>query len=322
MFATAERPEEGSGTDRDTSELTEAAGVLALAEAARDSVPRLATVLLEAGSSSALLEGRTRGRGRDAEVTRSLRARVTADDVAQWEQVVRDTLRRTPGTRLLAVTDPDYPSNLKTVPSPPLVIFVRGDLAAADARAVAVIGSRQTEDRFLQCAAEVASKLAATGVTVVSGLAAGIDAAAHSGALRAGGRTLAAIATGVDRVYPAEHGPLAAAIAGAGALISRQWPDTPPTRRGFRRRNAVTSGLAVATVVVDAGPTSGARLGARLAFEQHRRVVLLDHLPRRHEWARRLASRAGVVVARDADGVLDAVADLVGPAWPAQLTLF
>jgi DNA processing protein len=303
-------------------ETREAAAVLALAEAAGDAVPRLAELLLRAGSAIALLEGRVSLAPHDRRIARLLSGRVSQDVLQHWMAVVTDTLASSPATSLFTITDPAYPANLRGVPRPPLFVFVKGALRPDDVRAVAVVGSRRTEERHERSAFDIAVTLAGAGATVVSGLASGIDAAAHRGALAAGGRTIAAIATGVDRVYPSEHSLLSREVASSGALVSRSWPDTPPTRRGFRLRNEVTSGLSLATVVVDAGPTSGARLQARLALEQGRRIVLLEHLVEREEWARRLAGRAGVTVAAEPESVVEAVSDLLHAPRSTQLALF
>lgn len=306
----------------DAAASREAAAVLAVVETAGASAAALPALLLQAGGGLPLLEGRARLRGAAAGLARSLAARVGPDDVAHWATVVAGTLARSPGSRLLTLTEEGYPANLRSVPQPPLYLFVRGDLRATDRRAVAVVGSRDAGDDRCREAAEIASQLVASGVTVVSGLAAGIDAAAHAAALRAGGRTVGAIATGIDRVYPPANAALAAAIPQAGALVSRQWPDAPPTRRQFRLRNAVTSGLSLATVVVEAGATGGARLQARLTLEQRRRLVLLAPLVRREAWARRMAAQPDVHVAEDAGEVLPALDDLLGAPRAGQLSLF
>jgi len=295
---------------------------MALAEAARGRVPRLGALLLAAGSALAVVEGRANLPAKDRAVAQSLSSSLAVGALDHWESVLRETLGRTPGTRLITLTDPDYPRNLRTVAAAPLYLFVLGQMWHADERSVAVVGARRTSDEHLACAGEIATLLVQAGATVVSGLAAGIDAAAHRAALRAGGRTLAAVATGLERVYPPQHERLSAAIARRGALVSRSWPDAPPTSRAFRLRNVVTSGLSLATVVVDAGATGGARLQARLAVEQRRPVVLLSHLVQREEWAERLAGRRGVIVADGPAGVLDALREQLGAPVPAQLSLF
>ncbi len=147
---------------------------------------------------------------------------------------------------------------------------------------------------------------------VVSGLARGIDAAAHAGALSAGGRTIAVLGSGLACVYPPEHLELAAEIAVAGAVVSQWWPWTPPAPEQFRRRNAVSSGLALATVVVEASARSGARLQARLARSQGRLLCVSEAVAASEDWARVLVSASSAVVVRGAEDVLGA---LNGGTW-------
>jgi DNA processing protein len=207
-------------------------------------------------------------------------------DVGRWEAA---------GQRIVTVLDPDYPENLLAVHDRPPFLFIAGRLLASDARGVAVIGSRRASDAGLALAGEVAERLVEHGYTVVSGLAAGIDTAAHRSALASGGRTIAVIGTGLAHSYPPENAELQRRIADECAVISQFWPDTPPSRRTFPMRNAVMSGFALGTVVVEARSRSGARLQARLALNHGRPVFLLSSLLEQ-EWARALAERPGVHV--------------------------
>jgi DNA processing protein len=165
-----------------------------------------------------------------------------------------------------------YPSRLREIAAPPLALAVRGGLTAADDLAVAVVGARRASEYGRRMAAEIARGLAEAGVTVVSGLASGIDAAAHHAALLAGGRTVAVLGTGIDRVYPPWHRELSGAIAGRGALVSEFACGAPPRPFHFPRRNRVISGLALGTVVVEAAERSGSLVTARCALEQGREV--------------------------------------------------
>jgi DNA processing protein len=300
----------------------EAAAVLALVEAARDNIARLADVVETAGSALAVVEGRALLRGRAATIARTLAARIDRDTLDDWARVLGQTLARSPNTRIVTVTDPDYPTNLRRVAGRPLFLFVRGDLRRSDARAVAVVGTRQASRDGLAAAGDISATLAQAGITVVSGLAAGVDTAAHRAALAAGGRTVASIGTGVDRVFPQENSHLAETITRVGALVSRFWPDAPPRSASFPMRNVVTSGLALATVIVEAGPTSGARLQARLALEQQRPVILLERLVEREAWARRYAGRRGTIVAATPSEILAAVQSLEPTPSGHQLALF
>lgn len=197
--------------------------------------------------------------------------------------------------RLLTLTDSDYPENLKGVSDRPPLIFLAGRLEPADERAVAVIGSRRATSRGIVSARAIARALVGSGYTVTSGLAAGIDAAAHSAALEHGGRTIAVVATGLMRCYPPENRALQQRIAHEGAVLSRFWPEDPPTRQSFPLRNAVMSGISRASVIVEAGETSGARAQARFALAQGRPVLLMSSLLDQ-SWAAELASRPGAYV--------------------------
>ncbi|MFC8848645.1 MULTISPECIES: DNA-processing protein DprA [unclassified Micromonospora] len=213
------------------------------------------------------------------------------------------------GIGVHAFFDSTYPAQLLGIREMPPLLFSRGDLRVHD-RAVAVVGSRRASDDGLRIARAVATTLAGRGVTVVSGLASGIDTAAHLAALEAGGRTVAVIGTGIRRHYPAENRRLQDHIADVGLLISQFWPDAPPSRQSFPMRNAIMSGYAVATVVVEAGETSGARIQARLAL-QHGRPVVLTSQVMRCGWARTFADNPGVYVVHGTAQLLEAVDDIL-----------
>ncbi|MDG4792992.1 DNA-processing protein DprA [Micromonospora sp. WMMD1082] len=205
--------------------------------------------------------------------------------------------------------DDTYPAQLRGIREMPPLLFSRGDLRVHD-RAVAVVGSRSASEQGLRIARAVATALAGRGVTVVSGLAKGIDTAAHSAALEAGGRTVAVIGTGINRYYPAANRRLQDHITEVGLVISQFWPDAQPSRQSFPMRNAVMSGYAVATVVVEAGETSGARIQARLAL-QHGRPVVLTSQVMQCDWARRFAENPGVYVVHGTMELLEAVNDIL-----------
>jgi DNA processing protein len=170
--------------------------------------------------------------------------------------------------------DPSYPALLEHVSDPPLGLFVRGQpLTHRADLVVAVVGSRRATPYGRQVARLLGEELARAGVAVASGMARGVDGAAHQGALAAGGPTLAVWGTGPDRVYPPEHRQLAEAIAGSGALLTEYPPGTPPRRRHFPERNRILAGMARAVVVVEAAARSGALITARLALEEGREVL-------------------------------------------------
>ncbi|MGE0394573.1 MAG: DNA-processing protein DprA [Vicinamibacterales bacterium] len=176
------------------------------------------------------------------------------------------------GIACLAVTDTSYPVRLTTIPDPPPVIWLRGDPLSTAGPAVAIVGSRAASPVALEVAFSLAAGVARAGVTVVSGMARGVDGAAHRGALTAG-RTVGVLGSGVDVVYPRGHRTLAEAVVAHGALVSEFPPGTPPLAHHFPQRNRVISGLADAVVIVEAAERSGSLITARLALEQGRDVL-------------------------------------------------
>lgn len=208
------------------------------------------------------------------------------------------------GARLTTVLDPDYPANLRLVPNLPPFLFYRGTVEEGDAKSVAVVGTRTASPAGLQRAHRMSTLLAQEGVTVISGLARGIDTAAHQGALEAGGRTIAVMGTGITKCYPAENADLAERIVGNGALVSQFWPTRAPGTDTFPRRNVVTSGLSQGTVVIEASRTSGARMQARLALEHGKRVFLISSLVTDQQWARDYIHKRAAVEVHDVGEVL------------------
>jgi DNA processing protein len=217
------------------------------------------------------------------------------------------------GMRLVTVLDPDYPPNLKAVHDRPPILFIAGRITPSDAKAVAVVGARKATDAGLEQATQIAEHLTRTGHTVVSGLAAGIDTAAHTAALNNDGRTIAVIGTGLTRTYPPQNHALQRTIAERCAVISQFWPDAPPTKRSFPMRNATMSGIALATVVVEASETSGARTQARLALAHGRPVFLTKTLFERQPWAQQIAQRPGTHTIDSPAEITDAIKRLISP---------
>jgi DNA processing protein len=176
------------------------------------------------------------------------------------------------GYRLLVLGEPEYPPLLAATPDPPIALTVRGELLREDALAISIVGSRRATPYGRDTARRLSRDLASFGLTIVSGLARGIDAAGHEGALEAPGRTLAVLGSGLDQLYPPEHGKLAERIAARGAVLSEFDLDEPPHARNFPRRNRIITGLTLGTLVVEAAAKSGSLISARLALDQDREV--------------------------------------------------
>jgi DNA processing protein len=183
------------------------------------------------------------------------------------------------GVKMVALGEPGYPPLLGEIPSPPVMLFSKGSFSRMDSRAVAIVGSRRSSLAGSRMAAELAKDLAGVGFTIVSGLARGIDTAAHRGALEGGGRTIAVLGSGIDTMYPPENVGLADSIAAAGAVVTEFVPGTEPLKHNFPRRNRIISGLALGTVVVEAGTGSGALITADYALDQNRSVFAVPGSP-------------------------------------------
>lgn len=195
-----------------------------------------------------------------------VKLRASVELYAIWDELAEKNVR------LLTWLDEDYPRRLRDVDQSPPVLYLRGELLPEDDWAVAVVGTRRVSAYGRQVAEELGAFLARNGLTVVSGLARGVDAIAHQAALNAGGRTLAVLGSGVDRVYPPEHRKLAGEMMECGGLISDYPLGTPPESYNFPPRNRIISGLSLATVIVEAGQKSGALITGQFAVEQGREV--------------------------------------------------
>jgi DNA processing protein len=204
---------------------------------------------------------------RTADSLRRLRDQTTPENVAARLKKL--------GIRALTLLDDEYPVLLRQVADPPPVLFVRGRLEPADGQSIALVGTRRATSYGHAVAQRLARDLVNAGVTIVSGLAKGVDTHAHRAALDAGGRTIAVLGNGLDQVYPPENAGLARQIVDtdAGALVSEFAPGVPPDAVNFPRRNRVISGLSMATVIIEAGERSGALITADFALEQGREVM-------------------------------------------------
>jgi DNA processing protein len=268
----------------------------------RDASERLKTGMAPGRALEALLDGRPRDPARTPDVLRA-KAR---------DAVARST---TTGQELIVWSDERYPPMLAAIPDPPPVLWVRGQTGALTAPAVAIVGSRAGSPYALAVAERLAGDLAARAVLVVSGLARGVDSAAHRGALSAGGRTVGVLGCGADLVYPREHADLAAEMGREGAVVSELVPGTPPTPAFFPRRNRVISGLVRAVVVVEAGERSGSLITARCALEQGREVLAVpgNVLSGRNRGGHALL-KDGAKIVESADDILEELGIGTAPA--------
>jgi DNA processing protein len=217
--------------------------------------------------------------------------------------------------RVITDESEDYPRLLREIPSPPSLLFCRGDLQPADALAIGIVGTRHATQYGRLQAERLAAGLARAGLTVVSGLARGIDAAAHTGAIRAGGRTLAFLASGVLSVYPPEHQGLAQQVREHGALLSENAPLAQPISGSFPQRNRLITGVSLGLIVVEAAERSGALISARHAMEQGREVFAVPGRVDSHvsRGCHRLI-RDGAKLVESVDDVLEELGPLVEPA--------
>jgi DNA processing protein len=240
---------------------------------------------------------------------------LTLDDAADLEAALRRaradlTAWQNAGFEMVTVLDRQYPLLLRQIEQISPVLFATGALRA-DEVGVAVVGSRDASMRGRQFAAEVAEGLTKRGIAVISGLAKGIDTAAHRATVASGGRSIGVLGTGVARVYPEANRALHEHVAAAGVLVSPFWPDCPPDRHTLVLRNTTMAGLARASVVAEAGEYSGSRVHARYALTFARPLILSDLVVSSTRWGRKLAGRAGVYVASSVAEVLGVMDQVV-----------
>jgi len=293
--------------------------------------PRIRQLLLERFGSARAVLGAAPS---DLREVRGVGPKLVRKIVAAGEEIDAEgeiALCRQHDVTILTETDDAYPRVLREIPDPPGVLFVRGKLTGDDALAIGMVGTRHATPYGLRQAERLAGSLARAGLTIVSGLARGIDAAAHRGALGAGGRTIAVLASGVLNVYPPEHAKLADDVIAQGAVLSESPPRFEPLGGSFPQRNRLISGLSLGVIVVEAPERSGALITARHAMEQGREVFAVPGRVdgRTARGCHRLI-RDGATLVESADDVLEQLGPLVeaapradGPAvrHPAELML-
>jgi DNA processing protein len=291
----------------------------ALADAVRLSLvagvgPRIRKALLEKfGTPAAVLAAAPadlrRVQGVGPELTRRLAvAREEIDVQAQLQLCAAHAIA------ILSESNAAYPRSLAEIHDPPGILFVRGEILPQDALAVAIVGARHATQYGLAQAERLAGSLARGGMTIVSGLARGIDAAAHRGALAAGGRTLAVLGSGLLNMYPPEHAELAEEISRQGAVLSENPPHSPPLGGAFPQRNRIISGLSLGVLVVEASTQSGALISARHAMEQGREIFAVPgRVDNRMSRGCHRLIRDGAKLVETADDILEELGPLVAP---------
>lgn len=253
--------------------------------------------MLDCGSAVRLWDELSGGHALLADPASSEALENAAAEVRRWTES---------GVSLHSVLDNDYPARLRSVHQAPALLFSRGALLSDDC-AVSVVGNRRASPEGLKRSASIAQALVDEGITVLSGLAEGIDTAAHTAALDRGSRTVAVIGTGIQKYFPTQNRALQDRIAERGLVLSQFWPGASGSRSTFPLRNATMSGYGMATVVVEAGETSGARIQARVAVEHGRPVILTDLVVQRNAWAAELMGRPGVHQARSLADVMHSI---------------
>lgn len=215
------------------------------------------------------------------------------------------------GIRLIPRGHAEYPNHLDTIPDPPSILYVQGELLEHDTLSIAIVGTRHATAYGKRQATRLASSLARAGLTIVSGLARGIDSAAHHGALEAGGRTLAVLPAGLNNIYPSENKELAFDISQNGALITESPSTTAISRGAFPRRNRIVTGLSLGVIVIEAADRSGALLSAGHAMEQNREVMAVPGpIDSRVSRGCHQLLRDGAVLVESADDVLETLGPL------------
>ncbi len=275
----------------------ETIGLIALLRTSDRPSAQLASAVELAGSARHLLDQRGgTPRGPQLELFASRRP----DLDAQLEAAASDLKRwRNRGITLSTILDPSYPAILRTAHDRPPLLFTLG-AAEAPGRAIAIIGTRRPSPEGLRAAGDISRSLKPLNYMVFSGLARGVDAAVHRGALEAGVRTDAVLGTGLLRTYPPEHAALQEEITRQGLVISALWPETPPRPENFPRRNVLMAGLSRATLIIEAAPRSGTRIQARATLALGR-PLLLHPLTQSQAWARELAELDNVHVVEAAE---------------------
>ncbi len=274
---------------------------------------RVRALLDALGSASAILtagvEELTEARGVGRTLAESIRSQAGETDPREELRKAKDL-----GAHIVSFVDDDYPAALKSIHDPPLALYVKGNLLPADQHAIGIVGSRSCTHYGTQVADRLSFQLAKQGYTVVSGLARGIDAAAHLGAIKGKGRTLAVMGTGIDQVYPPENKDLAASIVENGALLTEFPIGFKPTRQSFPQRNRIISGLSKGVLVVEAAKGSGAMQTVDEANAQGRLVFAVPgRIDNPSAGGCNFLIKNGAKLVEDVDDILDEFEYLIPP---------
>lgn len=240
----------------------------------------------------------------------SLSATITHASMSNDEWAASDSPALNPSptanhVRLIALDDVDYPTRLRSIEFPPQHLYVIGDFIETKRAPIAIVGSRTSSDQGIVTAFDVAAALAKRGHSIVSGLANGIDAAAHRGALSVRGHTIAVVGTGADRIYPPENRELRDEIARHGTIVSQFPLGHGPSKTTFPARNAVIAGLSAASLLIELSEQSGTRIEAELTLEQDKPVLLWAPLLAHESWAHEFAAHSLVRFVESVDEIID-----------------
>jgi DNA processing protein len=278
--------------------------------------PKTRRKLLERFGAPAAVLAAAPSELRDVEgVGPKLLQKIVSEEHREYDAAAEIATCRELGIDILIESNPGYPRLLREIHDPPGVLFLRGEIKPQDALAIGIVGTRHATPYGLRQAERLAASLSRAGLTIVSGLARGIDSAAHRGALSAGGRTIAVLASGVMNIYPPENDKLAAEIAANGAILSEAPPHMEPLAGTFPQRNRLISGLSLGVIIVEAADRSGALITARHAYEQGKEVFAVPgSVENRTSRGCHRLIRDGAKLVESADDVLEELGPLVEAA--------
>ena len=284
------------------------AAVLAATEVIPADWQDLAAILQRFGGPNALLSKSFTENDREAELLRYIQNAIDSERVEYWLKKLTELYATMPDVDFVTIDDTGYPQNLKHAYGSPPFLFVRGNVDERDRLALAIVGARRASHDGLQIASDVAAAAARHGITVISGLARGIDASAHRGSISAGGRTVAAIASGIDHALTRESEvPLGRMVPEFVSIVSQFRPGSPPTTSSFLQRNGVISGLSLVSLAIEAGERSGTSNEIEHSLRQRRKVLFWKSDSDNQSWIRLYAEHPLVKVVSTEEEVISEV---------------